>query len=67
MNEWTSIMVGDLVLHKRNNALGLVTSIKESSLAGTTDRLFLVQWYDGFGYVGYDGNSHWGDELVLAS
>ena len=57
-------MVGDLVLHKRNNALGLVTRIKDST-TGDVDRLFLVQWYDGFDYVGYDGNSHWGDELVL--
>lgn len=64
MNKWTEIMVGDLVLHKRNNALGLVTRIKDST-TGDVDRLFLVQWYDGFDYVGYDGNSHWGDELVL--
>ena len=65
MNKWTEIMVGDLVLHKRNNALGLVTMVKDST-TGDVDRLFLVQWYDGFDYVGYYGNSHWGDELVLA-
>jgi len=62
MNEKSRLEVGDLVSHKFTNVLGLVLDIRYTR--DHSDRLYRVQWYDGFDYVGYVGNSHWDEELV---